>query len=138
MSLFARTKAQFSAQPLPWWRSMSLIGWGMVFLATVATTGFVLGLAFGETLFLPSYTSKSGPAAVSYASSPVLFILAMGFNLVASTIVWGLFIRWLLSRRRIPTEAWDPIEFVGNARGTRYDPKSRSRTSSSGAERTDA
>ena len=138
MSLFTRTKAQFSAQPLPWWRSLSLMGWGMVFIATFATIGFAFGLAVGETLFLPSYSSKSGPSAISYSASPVLFILAMGFNLVASTIIWGLFIRWLLSRRRIPTEALNPIEFAGNARGTKYDPKSRSRTSISGTERTDA
>ena len=93
MRLFARSETSFSDGPTPWWRAMSLGGWGIIFLATFALVGFCFGLMAGEVPFLPSYKAKSGPASFSWSSSPVLFSLAMMFNLVVGICIWVLFVK---------------------------------------------
>lgn len=138
MPMFARTTVNANDEPLAWWRSMSLVGWGLLFMATVATVGLVFGLAFGETLLLPSFSSKNGPAILSYARSPALFVLAMALNLVASLIIWGLFVRWLMNRRRLPDNPIQHGKFAHNVRGTKYDPKTGTRDALGDAGRADA
>jgi hypothetical protein len=87
-------------EQVPWWRALSLTGWGVFFLAVFSTASFFLGLVSGEVLFLLSFKQKSGPLAVSYQVSPVGFLVCMAFNLIIAVGLWWLFASWLQSRRR--------------------------------------
>jgi hypothetical protein len=109
-----------------WWRAMSLRGWGLLFLAVFATVSFILGAVTGETLFLPSYAAKSGPAQISWTGSPVLFLLAMAGNLVLGAGIWLAYFWWLSGRRRpaISSVLPGPTPVF---RGSKYDPKTKTR-----------
>lgn len=134
MSLFERNHSTLAGERHSWWHSMSLRGWGLLLLAVFATASFILGVITGETLFLPSYASKSGPAGVSWADSPVLFLLAMIGNLVIGAGLWVAYFWWLSGRRKsaVSSTLTQPISII---RGSRYDPKTKTREM---AERDDA
>jgi hypothetical protein len=126
MSLFERDHSKLARRSESWWRAMSLSGWGLLFLAVFATVSFILGVVTGETLFLPSYASKSGPAEVSWASSPLLFVLAMVTNLAIGVGIWGAYSLWLTRRRGNTT---NPAVFVSTSsiRASKYDPTTKTR-----------
>jgi hypothetical protein len=126
MSLFGRDHSMFAGENHSWWRAMSLRGWGLLFLAVLATAFFILGAVTGETLFLPSYAAKSGPVEVSWAASPVLFLLAMAGNLVVGTAIWVAYFWWLIGRRRHTTSSVLPGP-TPVIRGSKYDPKTKTR-----------
>ena len=125
----------FSGENRSWWRSMSWRGWGLLFVAVFATISFILGAVSGETLFLPSYTSKSGPVQVAWVDSPVLFLLAMLGNLAIGAGIWVAYFWWLSGRRRntISSVLPGPTSII---RGSRYDPKTKTRNNM--ADRDDA
>lgn len=126
MSLFGRDHSLLAGESHSWWRSMSLRGWSLLFLAVFATVSFILGAVSGETLFIPSYASKSGPAGASWADSPVLFLLAMVGNLLVGAGIWVAYFWWLNGRRRntISPAPPRPLPII---RGSRYDPKTKTR-----------
>jgi hypothetical protein len=88
----------------PWWRVLSLGGWGLLALGEFATLAFVAGLVSGQVLLLLAIKSKSGPIEVSYQSSPLWFVVCMALNFVAAVTIWALFIAWLW-KRQSPTSA---------------------------------
>jgi len=89
-----------AGEPAPWWRVLSLTGWGVLFLAVFSTASFLLGLVSGEVLFILSFKQKSGPLALSYQASPLGFAVCMVLNLIIAVGLWSLFGSWLQSRRR--------------------------------------
>lgn len=124
--LFGRDQSMFAGESPSWWRSMSWRGWGLLFLAVFATVSFILGAVTGQTLFLPSYAAKSGPAEVSWAGSPVLFLLAMVGNLAIGTGIWIAYFWWLGGRRRHTMSSVLPGS-TPIIRGSKYDPKTKTR-----------
>lgn len=102
LTMFGSRKPDFAVaweQP-PWWRVLSLTGWGVLFLAVFSTASFLVGLVSGEVLFILSFKQKSGPLAVSYQASPIGFAVCMVLNLAIAVGLWWLFVSWLQSRRR--------------------------------------
>lgn len=99
--MFRTQEPEFAVawEQAPWWRVLSLGGWGLLFLAIFSTAGFLAGLVFGEVLFLASFKQKSGPLAVSYQASPLGFVVCMALNLLVAVGLWWLFVSWLQSRR---------------------------------------
>jgi hypothetical protein len=128
MSFFERDHFLLTGESQSWWRSMSLRGWGLLFLAMFAMFSFILGLISGETLFLPSYASKSGPAEVSWKGSPMLFLLAMSANLVIGAGIGVAYFRWL-DRRMGKTAGFALPGSKPIIRGSKYDPKTKTRES---------
>ena len=100
--MFRTRKPEFAVawEHPPWWRVLSLTGWGVLFLAVFSTASFLVGLVSGEVLFILSFKQKSGPLALSYQASPVGFAVCMGLNLVIALGLWWLFVSWLQSRRQ--------------------------------------
>jgi len=100
--MFRTRQPEFAVawEQAPWWRVLSLAGWGVLFLAVFSTASFLVGLVSGEVLFLLSYKQKSGPLAVSYQASPLGFSVCMVLNLVVAVGLWWLFASWLQGRRR--------------------------------------
>lgn len=85
----------------PWWRALSLGGWGLLALGLFATIAFLGGLLSGQVLLLLAIKSKSGPIEVSYESSPFWFVVCMALNLAAAVAIWALFASWLRERRAL-------------------------------------
>lgn len=88
-------------EPKPWWRALSLPGWGLLALGLFATLAFIGGMLSGQVLLLLAIKSKSGPFEVSYQSSPFWFLVCMALNLLAALAIWALFIAWLRERRSL-------------------------------------
>jgi len=104
--MFPNRKPEFSVawEQAPWWRVLSLTGWGVLFLAVFSTASFLLGLISGEVLFFLSFKQKSAPLSLSYQASPLGFIVCMVLNLIITVSLWSLFGSWLQSRRRAITK----------------------------------
>lgn len=79
---------------------MSGFGWLLLFFALFATLALIMGVVFGETLFLPPVKSRSGSTwGASFEEAPVWFLVLMAANAAAALVVWGLFIAWIKGRR---------------------------------------
>jgi len=100
--VFRTRKPEFAVawEHPPWWRVLSLTGWGVLFLAVFSTASFLVGLVSGEVLFILSFKQKSGPLAVSYQASPIGFAICMVLNLAIALGLWWLVVSWLQSRRQ--------------------------------------
>ena len=103
MSMFRRGTAELPVawEQTPWWRSLSLAGWGLLALGAFATLSFIGGLVSGQVLLLLSIKAKSGPMQVTLDSSPFWFVVCMAINFAFAVAVWALFIYWLRERKAL-------------------------------------
>jgi hypothetical protein len=84
----------------PWWKVVSLAGWGLVLLGCFATASLFFGAAYGEVLLLLAVKSRSGPMSFSLQESPILFWLIMALNALIAGVIWFLLASWIKERRR--------------------------------------
>lgn len=103
MSLFRRATADLPVawEQVPWWRSFSIAGWGLLALAAFATLSFIGGLVSGQVLLLLAIKAKSGPMQVTFQSSPFWFAVCMAINFAFAGAVWSLFFSWLRERKAL-------------------------------------
>ena len=85
----------------PFWRSMSLFGWLLVFFGICSGVGFVVGLIYGQVFFILP-TKGSHPLFLTFAfeSSPFWYSLFMLIDLAVTIIVWWSFINWIKKRNK--------------------------------------
>ena len=93
------TEFEVAWEQPPWWRSLSLAGWGILFLAVFATASFICGATLQVVPFLFSLRQKSGPAVAAYEAEPIEFIFLMLLNFLLASGLWWLFTSWLRERR---------------------------------------
>jgi len=101
MPLFKRSADLPTAwDPKPWWRLLSVGGFGVMLLGVSSTLFFVLGAATGEALFIFPTKMVAIPFEASVHTSPILYFVLMGANLITSCAIWLWFLSWLKERRR--------------------------------------
>jgi hypothetical protein len=77
----------------PWWRKITLDGLSLGFFGALSMFYFVLGAITGDALFaLPSKFAGSGAIEASLKTSPVLYFVLMGANLISICVIVIIFL----------------------------------------------
>lgn len=94
-----RTEFAVAWEPRPWWRVLSMRGWGTLSLAVFSSISFLGGLVFGQVFFVIGVRQHGKAWSADQVSTPVEFLVLMALNLALSAGLWWMFASWLRERR---------------------------------------